>query len=77
MCLEAVSLAGAGHAVLAFVKCSVQKGIVKQKASAFSPALGLAAHHQLAVAGSLQTFRYKTRERKEDTCGSGELCLGG
>lgn len=52
----------ASHAELTFVECRVQEGVVEEQAPALSPALGLAPHHQLAVAGCLQTFRHKERE---------------
>lgn len=47
---------------LTFVKRRVQEGVVEEQAAALSPALGLAPHHQLAVAGRLQTFRHRERE---------------
>lgn len=52
----------ASHAELTFVERRVQEGVVEEQAPALSPALGLAPHHQLAVAGCLQTFRHKERE---------------
>lgn len=43
------------------MKRRVQEGVVEEQAAALSPALRLAPHHQLAVAGRLQTFRHKER----------------
>lgn len=51
----------APHAELTFVERRVQEGVVEEQAPALSPALGLASHHQFAVAGRLQTFRHKER----------------
>lgn len=43
------------------MKGGVQEGVIKEQAATLSPALRLTPHHQLTVAGGLQTFGYKQR----------------
>lgn len=47
--------------VLTFMKGGVQEGVIKEQAATLSPALWLTPHHQLAIAGGLQTFGHKQR----------------
>lgn len=47
--------------LLTFMKGGVQEGVIKEQAATLSPALRLTPHHQLAVAGGLQTFGHKQR----------------
>lgn len=53
---------------LTFVKRRVQEGVVEEQAATLSPALGLAPHHQLTVAGCLQTFGHKERGQGGSGC---------
>lgn len=65
----------APHAELTFVERRVQEGVVEEQAPALSPALGLAPHHQFAVAGCLQTLRHK--ERGQGGSGRAEFLVVG